>query len=44
MLLIQADTLLTPERFRYEPAGGVPTGDYFVRVCDFPDGGAPPAP
>ncbi len=44
VLLIQADTLLTPERFRYEPAGGVPTGDYFVRVCDFPDGGAPPAP
>jgi hypothetical protein len=44
VLLLQADTLLTPERFRYEPAGGVPTGDYFVRVCDFPDGGAPPAP
>ena len=42
--LIRADTLLTPESFRYDPAGGVPTGDYFIRVCDFPDGGAPPAP
>jgi extracellular elastinolytic metalloproteinase len=42
--LIQADTLLTPEQFRYDPAGGVPTGDYFIRVCDFPGGGAPPPP
>jgi extracellular elastinolytic metalloproteinase len=44
VLLIQADTVFTPERFRFEPAGGVPPGDYFSRVCDFPDGGAPPAP
>jgi hypothetical protein len=42
--LLQADTVFTPERFRLEPAGGVPPGDYFARVCDFPDGGAPPAP
>ncbi len=42
--LLQADTVFTPERFRLEPAGGVPPGDYFSRVCDFPDGGAPPEP
>jgi len=42
--ILRADTLLTPEQFRYAPAGGVPPGDYFVRVCDFPDGSAPPAP
>ncbi len=42
--ILRADTLLTPEQFRYEPAGGVPPGDYFVRVCDFPGGGPPPAP
>ena len=32
-----ADTFLTPERFRYEPAGGVPPGNYSVQVCDFDD-------
>ncbi|HEY7017437.1 MAG TPA: M36 family metallopeptidase [Gaiellaceae bacterium] len=36
--LIAADTLFSPEQFRYSPAGGVPPGDYFVQVCDFPDG------
>src|SRR3954447_8507291 len=38
--LITADTLFSPEQFRYAPAGGVPPGDYFVQVCDFPDGAA----
>jgi hypothetical protein len=36
--LITADTLFSPEQFRYAPAGGVPPGDYFVQVCDFADG------
>jgi extracellular elastinolytic metalloproteinase len=44
-LLIHADTLFTPEQFRYAPAGGVPPGnDYRVRVCDFADGQAWTAP
>ena len=43
-LLITADTLFSPEQFHYEPAGGVPTGDYFVEVCDFGDGAAWAAP
>ena len=44
-LLIHADTLFTPEQFRYSPAGGVPPGnDYHVRVCDFADGAAWAAP
>ena len=34
-----ADTFLTPERFRYEPAGGVPAGNYSLQVCDFDDPG-----
>jgi extracellular elastinolytic metalloproteinase len=38
--LIEADTLFSPEQFRYAPAGGVPPGDYFVQVCDFADGAA----
>src|SRR4029077_2755075 len=42
--LISADTLFSPEQFRYAPAGGVPPGDYFVQVCDFPDGAAWAAP
>jgi extracellular elastinolytic metalloproteinase len=37
--LIEADTLFSPESFRYAPDGGVPPGDYFVQVCDFPGGG-----
>ena len=36
-----ADTLTSPEAIHYEPAGGVPPGDYFVQVCEFGDG-APP--
>jgi extracellular elastinolytic metalloproteinase len=36
--LIAADTLFSPEQFRYAPPGGVPPGDYFVQNCDFPDG------
>ncbi len=42
--LITADTLFSPEQFRYSPPGGVPPGDYFVQVCDFPDGAAWSAP
>ena len=41
VLLIHADGGFQPEGFRYAPAGGVPTGDYYVKVCDFPGGGAP---
>jgi extracellular elastinolytic metalloproteinase len=37
--LISADSNFSPERFHYEPAGGVPPGDYVVRVCDFDDSG-----
>src|SRR5918993_1169649 len=33
-----------PEGFRYAPAGGVPPGSYYVKVCDFPGGGGPPEP
>jgi hypothetical protein len=43
-LILSADTFLSPEQFHYEPAGGVPVGDYFVRVCEFPGGGPPIAP
>ena len=32
-----------PETLHYEPAGGVPEGDYHVQVCDFGDG-SPPLP
>ncbi|HET8651491.1 MAG TPA: M36 family metallopeptidase [Gaiellaceae bacterium] len=39
-VLVHADTLFSPEQFHYEPAGGVPAGDYTIRVCDFDD---PPA-
>ena len=36
VLLATADTLLTPERIRWAPAGGVLRGaDYFVEVCEF---------
>jgi hypothetical protein len=42
VVLVEADTLFSPEQFRYEPAGGVPAGDYVVRVCDFDDTGAGP--
>ena len=38
--LLEADTLFSPEQFHYEPAGGVPPGDYFVQTCDFGDGAA----
>jgi extracellular elastinolytic metalloproteinase len=33
----QADTLATPERIRYAPAGGPAPGDYFVEVCEADD-------
>ena len=39
VVLVEADTLFSPEQFHFEPAGGVPAGDYVVRVCDFPGGG-----
>ena len=44
VVLVEADTLFSPEQFRYEPAGGVPAGTYIVRVCDFDDGPAGPTP
>ena len=43
-VLISADTSFSPERFHYEPAGGVPPGNYVVRVCDFVDGAGWSAP
>jgi hypothetical protein len=33
--VLEADTLFSPEQFHYEPAGGVPPGNYFVQTCDF---------
>jgi extracellular elastinolytic metalloproteinase len=36
-----ADTLTSPEAIHYEPAGGVPPGNYFVEVCEFEDGADP---
>ena len=30
-----ADVFTSPESLRYAPAGGVPAGDYYVRVCSF---------
>ena len=44
VLLIHADGGFQPEGFRYAPAGGVPPGSYYVKVCDFPGGGGPPEP
>ena len=38
VLLVQADTLFSPEQFHYEPAGGVVAGNYEIKVCDFADG------
>jgi extracellular elastinolytic metalloproteinase len=35
ILLIHADTLNSPESFHYEPAGGVPAGNYMIKICDF---------
>lgn len=35
VVLVEADTLFTPESFHFEPEGGVEPGDYVVRVCDF---------
>ena len=40
--LISADTAFEPERFHYEPAGGVPPGTYVARVCDFNAGDGVP--
>ena len=42
--IVQADTVRTPERFRYEPSGGVPAGDYYLEVCEYPDGTPPVEP
>ncbi len=44
VLLIHADGGFQPEGFRYAPAGGVPPGQYYVRISDFPGGGGPPEP
>jgi extracellular elastinolytic metalloproteinase len=43
-LIAVADTGFTPEVIHYEPAGGVPPGDYFVETCEFPDGAPPIEP
>ena len=40
----EADTVRTPERIRYQPAGGVPAGDYYVQLCEFGDGTPPAEP
>jgi len=42
--LVQADTLFSPEQFRYQPAGGIVAGNYEIKVCDFPGGGGWAAP
>jgi hypothetical protein len=34
-VVAESNTFTTPESILYEPAGGVPAGDYFVRVCNF---------
>jgi extracellular elastinolytic metalloproteinase len=34
-VVAEADTVTTPESILYEPTGGVPAGDYTVRVCNF---------
>ena len=44
VLLVHADTLFSPEQFHYEPAGGVPAGNYEIKVCDFADGAPWAAP
>ena len=35
VVVAEADTVTTPESILYEPSGGVPAGDYTVRVCNF---------
>ncbi len=44
VLLIHADVGFQPEAFRYDPAGGVPPGPYYVKVCNFAGSGPPPEP
>jgi extracellular elastinolytic metalloproteinase len=44
VLLAHADTLFSPEQFHYEPVGGVPAGNYEIKVCDFADGAGWSAP
>jgi len=34
-VVAEMDFLTTPESILYEPDGGVPAGDYYVRVCSF---------
>jgi len=43
-VLVHADTLFSPEQFHYEPAGGIPAGNYTIRVCDFDNAGTPADP
>ena len=35
VVVAEGDVITTPESILYEPPGGVPAGDYFVRVCSF---------
>jgi len=39
-----ADTLFSPEAIHYAPTGGVPAGNYFVEVCNYPSAGSPLPP
>ena len=34
-LVATGDVFIEPEVIHYEPAGGVPAGDYSVEVCEF---------
>ena len=34
-VVASGDVLFSPEAIHYEPSGGVPAGNYFVRVCPF---------
>jgi extracellular elastinolytic metalloproteinase len=44
VLLVHADVGFQPEAFRFDPAGGVPPGSYYVKVCNFAGSGPPPEP
>ncbi len=35
VVVAESDVLTTPESILYEPSGGVPAGDYYVRICSF---------
>lgn len=41
-LVATGDLATSPETLQYEPSGGVPPGDYYVRICPFQPPPAPP--